>query len=163
MLKGTFGGVEGRLWLSGDLYLVRTGMALSLNFLVDTGASRTILPEDVAADLAFDPTAPGAVRMDSTGFGGGFNLYSEQAILQFTSPDFLYFHAVEVGLMAGGAGPSAIPAVLGLDVLNQWRVKFCRQDDLLHCDVLTCTHQVPRGPHERSLRFEEVVKLAWPG
>ncbi|MBS1707472.1 MAG: retroviral-like aspartic protease family protein [Armatimonadetes bacterium] len=162
MLRGSFGGSEARLWLSGDIFLVRSGEARSLNFLVDTGASRTILPEEIARDLGFDPSATGIARVDSTGFGGAFKMYSERAVLQFTSADSLYFHAIEVGVMAGGADSSTIPPILGLDILNQWRVSFSRLDDLLRCDVLSCTHEVARGPRERVPRFEEVVRMAWP-
>jgi hypothetical protein len=83
-----------------------------VRFLVDSGADRTVVPDAAIARLGLD--LQGLIKLK--GFGGaGTALHEHRAELELTgiSPP------LQVLVLAGPAG---LPAVLGRDVLNRYRV-----------------------------------------
>lgn len=120
MIIGWFGRT-GRLYVKGDLQFPRLGASGILDFLVDTGADRTILHPPGIQDLAI-PVDLLTNRSATYGVGGASGLFVEPAILRFTDADLttVYTYRLNIAIAEPNAVNRNFPSLLGRNILDCW-------------------------------------------
>ena len=135
MIIGYFG-PAGALYVSGDLQFPRLGVSGGLDFLVDTGASRTVIhPSDIQG-LALPPGLL-AHRRPMHGVGGASGFFFEPAILYFWDDDqsTIYTHRLAIGIAEPNAVNRNYPSLLGRDILDCWYLESDPTNALLQFTV----------------------------
>ena len=120
MIIGYFGRT-GRLYVSGHLQFPRLGVSGTLEFLVDTGADRTIIHPPDIRELAL-PVDLLAGRTATYGVGGPAGLFVEPAILRFTDADrsTVYAYRLDIGIAEPRSANRNFPSLLGRNILDCW-------------------------------------------
>ena len=120
MIIGWFGRT-GRLYVKGDLHFPRLGVSGALEFLVDTGANRTIVHPPGIQELAL-PLDLLANRREIYGVGGSAGLLFEPAILRFrdTDPTIRYTYRLNLGIAEPNDANRNFPSLLGRNILDCW-------------------------------------------
>ncbi len=132
MIEGWFDR-NGHPYVTAVLVLPRLDFRrLRLEFLVDTGASQTVLHPRDCAGLPYDRlTAAG----QSGGVGGLATYYSESAYIAFRDDARTHIYIQNVGIAEPGDHNETIPSLLGQDIMQHWRVLHDRPANSLTIDV----------------------------
>ncbi len=143
MLNGGIGRGSGELYLSSHLYLPSLHFEGPITFRVDTGADRTcIAPNDLLAygvDFAALEGFPTAV---ASGIGGRVTLYEVPGVLSFDDGEHEYLYEVTLTIPKPDEVPP-LPSLLGLDILQRWRMTYDHKANTLTFDVHDADFQVP--------------------
>lgn len=142
MLRGRFGNTSGRPFLEGHVHLVHIGIELNISFLVDTGADRTLVTPIEGMRMGIDYTrlTPGG-RFE--GLGGSVEGYEELAIISFLeSGRTIHSYTMKIGITPPRTKnhphhPEDISALLGRDILDQWRMTYNPSRNSLSFKVLS--------------------------
>jgi predicted aspartyl protease len=121
MIRGRFGDTTTSPYVEASVYLPRLKLRGYVSFLVDTGASGSVLmPADSKKlNVRFGQLiAP----MTSHGIGGFSNGFNEAAALGFSDRRYVYGFNVELEIAVPTADNRHLPSLLGRDVLNRCRV-----------------------------------------
>ena len=120
MIIGWFGRT-GRLYVRGDLHFPRLGVSGALEFLVDTGADRTIVHPPGIQKLVI-PVDLLANRTATYGVGGSSGLFVEPAILRFrdAAPTIRYTYRLDIGIAEPNEVNRNFPSLLGRNILDCW-------------------------------------------
>ena len=105
------------------LYLPRLHIVGRVNFLVDTGATDTLLHPRDGSNLGvpFEELIDPAERR---GIGGTRTYYGEPAVVLLLDDDSWRRFDVELYISPPQAVSGALPSLLGRDVLNQIRMDY---------------------------------------
>jgi len=152
MLRGRFGDTTGRPFIEGHVQLVRLGVNFNVSFLLDTGADRTLISpvEGMRMGIDYSRLKPGPLF---EGIGGTVKGYEETAILTFAEAGrFLYSYAFRIGITEPRKRrrpphPDDIAALLGRDVLHQWRMSYNHSRKRLNLTVLSYDFRRPVPRH----------------
>ena len=152
MLIGRYGGTSAGPHLEGLLSLPGLGLKdVLVSFLVDTGAGRCIIgPLDVER-LGIDRSR---LRGDEGvfGVGGSETYYQEEGYLGFTAEDEGVIHYYAVNMLiskkmperrAEPLMPREVPSLIGMELIEQWRVYLCPSEGVAEYEVLDSTVSVP--------------------
>lgn len=133
MIEGWFDR-NGHPYVTAVLVLPRLGFRrLRLEFLVDTGASQTVLHPRDCAGMPYDRlTAAG----QSGGVGGLATYYSESAYIAFRDDTRTHVYLQTVGIAEPNGHNDSIPSLLGQDIMQNWRVLHDRPANNLTIDVV---------------------------
>ena len=120
MIIGWFGRT-GRLYVKGDLQFPRLGVSGALEFLVDTGADRTIIHPPGIQELTI-PVDLLTNRTATYGVGGASGLFREPAILRFrdADPTIHYTYRLNIAIAEPNAVNRNFPSLLGRNILDCW-------------------------------------------
>jgi len=120
MLTGRFGNTSGAPYLEARISIPRLRLHGLISFLVDTGADGTVLMPTDSKKIGVNfrslrnPTT-------SQGVGGLAKGYTEEVILSFRDPKYIYSYLLNVEIAAPTTRNNRIPSLLGRDILDQWR------------------------------------------
>jgi predicted aspartyl protease len=121
MIRGRFGDTTTSPYVEASVHLPRLNIRGYVSFLVDTGASGSVLmPADskklgVRFNQLINP-------MTSHGIGGFSNGFNEDAVLAFSDGRYVYGFDVELEIAETTKDNKHLPSLLGRDVLNSCRV-----------------------------------------
>lgn len=106
-----------------NLFLPRLGVLGAVDFLIDTGASLTVLhPRDgVRLRCPFDTLA---LPVEFQGVGGVHTYYRETAIVVFDDDGEEQDFRIEISIAMPGSSADGLPSLLGRDVLNRVRMEY---------------------------------------
>ena len=117
----------------GKVFVPRLARGGEVWFRVDTGADFTCLhPNDSGAlRIPFD-LLDADRSFIGYGVGGGNTFFIESAQLVFDDDDW-GFEVRTIGLRIAAPNPAnaSLPSLLGLDILNHWRMNFDPRNGLL--------------------------------
>ena len=125
MIVGAFD-ARGRSYLPGRLRIPRLGVVGNIVFQVDTGADVTCLhPRDgVRLGIPFDRLDDNRVS-NSSGVGGTSQYFRESSFLVFsTIQGGLEVRPVELHIAKPNGVNEGLPSLLGVDVINHWRMDY---------------------------------------
>lgn len=113
-----------------------------VSFLVDTGADRSMVgPADaMRMGVRYDLLENSSLI---TGIGGVKTVYLEHAILGFAGSSHLHLYELPVGLTEHDSDLEGVPSLLGRDILDRWKIVYCRPDNILSFEVRTADSSVP--------------------
>ena len=135
MISGYFGRA-GIPYVSGNLRFPRLGVSTAVEFLVDTGASSTVIhPPDIQGlSLPLDLLA---YRRPMHGVGGVSGFFFERAVLRFTDADrsTVYTYRLAIGIAEPNAVNRNYPSLLGRDILDCWYLESDPTNALLRFTV----------------------------
>ena len=77
-----------------------------------------------------------------TGIGGAKTVYLENAILGFAGSSHLYLYELPIGLTEHDPDLEGVPSLLGRDILDRWKISYCRPDNILSFEVMTADSSV---------------------
>ncbi|MGH2632411.1 MAG: hypothetical protein ACRDG3_03285, partial [Tepidiformaceae bacterium] len=145
-IKGSFGTADRVPMLRAWVNLPRLGVLSTVDFLVDTGADRTVPHPDDAAELKINHRLLGA-HATLTGVGGSGSYAAEQALLVLGDGVGLWYLATVIYIATPNASNEGYPSLLGRDVLSRMRMTYDHTNDLLEFDVLSFDHrsEAPAG------------------
>lgn len=121
MIRGRFGDTTTSPYVEASVHLPRLNIRGYVSFLVDTGASGSVLmPPDtkklgVRIGRLIHP-------MTSHGIGGFSDGFNEDAVLAFSDGKYVYGFDVELEIAKPTKDNKDLPSLLGRDVLNRCRV-----------------------------------------
>ena len=123
MIAGYFS-ERGTPYLVARLYLPRLDIIGRVHFLVDTGATDTLLHPRDGSNLGV-PFAELSNPVERRGIGGTRTYYGESAVVLLLDDDSWRRFDVELYISPPQAGSgSLLPSLLGRDVLNQIRMDY---------------------------------------
>ena len=115
------------------LFIPRLNIAGELRFQVDTGADITCLhlAEDDFLEIPFDQLDYDRADLVA-GVGGQTRYLPEQAQLIFEDDESGYVvHTIDLWIAEPNSRNRGLNSLLGLDVLNRWRMNFDPRNALL--------------------------------
>ena len=121
MIRGRFGDTTTSPYVEASVHLPRLHLRGYVSFLVDTGASGSVLmpPDSKKLGVKFSQLIN---PMTSHGIGGFSNGFNEVAILAFSDGKYVYGFDVELEIAEPTKDNKDLPSLLGRDVLNRCRV-----------------------------------------
>lgn len=132
MIRGYFTGPLGRKrpYIEAPVTIRETGTRRDVAFLIDTGADRGLLSAQDATALGLDTlTLP---QSRSRGVGGSAGTHNVSATLRLGLRTFLVVFRVLAGSDAAQQrAPSAVPSLLGRDVLAHFGLYIEERRDLV--------------------------------
>ncbi len=122
MIAGYFSADE-RPYVRADLTLPRLGVAGAVQFLVDTGAHKTVLNPDTGTriDCPFDALVN---PIEFAGVGGGHIYYREVAIVTFYDRGRRHNFPIELGIAKPHPAANGLDSLLGRDILNRLGMEY---------------------------------------
>ena len=129
MIAGYFEG-NGRPRVRGRLILPRLGVVGGVNFLIDTGASSTVLHPGDGVRLACpfdDLLLPVALE----GVGGTHTYYRETAVIEFDDSGTEIGFRFEMAIAKPHPTVDGLDSLLGRDILNRMRMEYDFPQDRL--------------------------------
>lgn len=133
MIRGFFRNDTG--YMNAHLISEEVGIDATIEFLVDTGASRTTLLDKDAIYLGMDYNKLSKAEQDMSGIGGSVEAYViEDSILLFGEnsikiPVFVLRHPLERMDKEERIKILRFPSILGRDVINRFRLVFDKEMD----------------------------------
>jgi predicted aspartyl protease len=123
MLRGRFGDTTTTPFIEASVHFPRLDLRGYVSFLVDTGASGTVLMPLDSRKLAVNFSLL-KNRKTSRTVGGPADGYMEEAVLGFLDRDksTIFAYEIEIQIFEPTRDNAALPSLLGRDVLNQWRL-----------------------------------------
>ena len=120
MLEGRFGDTTGAPYLEARVFFPRLKLRGLVSFLVDTGATVTVLMPADSRKLEIDFTS---LRNPTTneGIGGIAQAFKERAVLSFSDRRHIYSYLVTIQISAPTARNHRFPSLLGRDILRSGR------------------------------------------
>ena len=117
------------------------GISSFVSFLVDTGADRSMVgPADaMRMGVPYDLLESSSLI---TGIGGVKTVYLENAVLGFAGSAHLYLYVLPIGLTEHDPDLEGVPSLLGRDILDRWKIVYCRPDNILSFEVKTADSSV---------------------
>lgn len=98
-----------------------------MSFLVDTGASRTLIGPADARNMGIDVASLGLDREQIHGVSGVEWCYRAEAYLAFAESDRqrLHYYPIDVLISARSADEvERLPSLLARDILNRWSMHY---------------------------------------
>ncbi|MEE8337766.1 MAG: aspartyl protease family protein [Dehalococcoidia bacterium] len=128
MLEGRFGDTTGSPYIEGQVSLPRLGVVSNVSFLVDTGASRSVLGAvDVRAMGVDISDLRGSVPVD--GIGGTEYCFEEDAYLLFSDDEKTFYYRIDLLISSRSADDELrLPSILGRHVLHRWKMYYSPTD-----------------------------------
>ncbi|MYC32893.1 MAG: hypothetical protein F4X64_06915 [Chloroflexi bacterium] len=122
MIAGYFsrGGIP---YVRARLYLPRLDIVGRVHFLVDTGATDTLLHPREGSNLGI-PSAELSNPVERRGIGGTRTYYGESAVILLLDDDSWRRFDIELYISPPQAGSGALPSLLGRDILNTVRMDY---------------------------------------
>lgn len=147
MILGRFGDTSKRPYVEGRLSLPSQRLNTNISFVLDTGADRTVLmPMDgTKMGIDYDKLTR---ECSSRGVGGFAKNYLDAAIIAFRDVDgTIYSYKIDLMIAAPTNDNMNIPALLGRDIINRWRINYDPIIDTLECHVNNADISMgPSGP-----------------
>lgn len=87
-------------------------------------------------------------KQSTGGVGGEVGVYIEPAYLAFPGINRIaYGYAIDIAILdpPQEQTDSAIPSLLGRDVMDRWRVVYSRSEDLLTAEIRSCDGEFDLG------------------
>lgn len=135
MLSGRFGAGTSRPYVESAIWFPRIDVRGKISFLLDTGADQSIVYVNdikrlrISYDMFCD-------EMDVAGVGGAMSCFRETAILYFAdSESAIRCYRTDV-LIPKCDHKIGIPSLLGRDVLGNWKILYCQEENRLEIEVL---------------------------
>lgn len=135
MIKGFFKGDFG--FVNAHLISKLAGIDETIEFVIDTGATKTVILDKDAITLGIDYKKLRRYQRDFVGIGGSIETYViEDAVLLFKSekgeveikiPIFVLRHPLKKMSKDEEARVLRLPSLLGRDVINRFRLIFDKQ------------------------------------
>ena len=122
MIAGYFS-ERGTPYVVARLYLPRLDIVGRVNFLVDTGATDTLLHPREGSNLGI-PSAELSNPVERRGIGGTRTYYGESAVILLLDEDTWRRFDVELHISPPQSGSANLPSLLDRDVLNQMRMEY---------------------------------------
>jgi len=121
MISGRFGDTTTAPYVEASVYFPRLKIRGYVSFLVDTGASGTVLMPADTKKLSVDF---GTLRNPTVSHGiGGFSKgFNEQVVLGFTDRRHVYGYEIEIEVASPAGENELLPSLLGRDILDRWRL-----------------------------------------
>lgn len=139
MLQGRFDhSRKGRPYIDAIVGFPRFKIRNKISFLVDTGADKsTISPSDalllrVPYDKLNDQNVESAL-----GVGGVSRVFKERSGLFFLDSNAIFFYEMDIGIIENSEKTKALPSLLGRDILDRWKMSYCRPANVLTFEVLS--------------------------
>lgn len=136
MIKGFFRGDTG--FVNAHLISKSLDIDETIEFVIDTGANKTVLLDKDAITLGIDYKKLKKHDRDFVGIGGSIRTYIiEDALLLFKAekevkirtPIFVVKHPIEEMDEAEKMKVLRIPSLLGRDIINRFRLIFDKQKE----------------------------------
>lgn len=107
--------------------------------MVDTGSDVTFLmPKDVLKFGIDYESFSNSDETESTGAGGSFSNYVENATLIFLdSENKLYDYNIEIQIPKYDVGNRSLPSLLGRNIIDRWDMYYKPTSKILTFDVLS--------------------------
>jgi len=122
-IKGWFDGADRVPMVVAWVNLPRLRVLAPVTFLVDTGADRTVLHPDDAAELGIDARVLGA-GVNLAGVGGSGVYRPERALLVVGDGISLYYLGMTLYIATPDAANQGLPSLLGRDMLSHFRTTY---------------------------------------
>jgi predicted aspartyl protease len=121
MIRGRFGDTTTSPYVEASVYLPRLNIRGYVSFLVDTGASGSVLmpPDSKKLGVRFSRLIN---PMKSHGIGGFSDGFNEIAVLGFSDGHHVYGFEIELEIAEPTRDNKDLPSLLGRDMLNRCRV-----------------------------------------
>jgi hypothetical protein len=121
MLEGRFGDTTGAPYLEARVFFPRLKLRGLVSFLVDTGATVTVLMPSDSRKLGIDFIS---LRNPTTneGIGGIAKAFKERAVLSFSDRRYVYSYLVTVRISAPTSLNHKFPSLLGRDIIRSGRL-----------------------------------------
>ena len=134
-LFGRFEPSGGRPLVSGRILIPRTGEAIDLSFLVDTGAEISVLSADDALPLGLETLAGPTVTI--AGSAGVVSHRTEIAILQFLVGKRAFLYRTPIVIISPSPEFRLLPTLIGRDILHRWDMSYRPSRGRLTFDIVT--------------------------
>jgi hypothetical protein len=121
MVRGRFGDTTTSPYVKASVHLPRLQLRGYVSFLVDTGASGSVLMPADAGKLAVDFHSL-IHPMTNQGIGGVSHGFHEHAVFGFSDRKYVYGFDVVLEIPIRTTANHHPPSLLGRDVLNRCRV-----------------------------------------
>lgn len=135
MIKGFFKGDFG--FVNAHLISKSLGIDETVELVVDTGATRTVILDKDAITLGIDYKKLKKYERDFIGIGGPVETYivedsmllfkSEKGELKIKTPVFVLRHPLEKMSVAERTKVLRLPSLLGRDIINRFKLIFDKQ------------------------------------
>src|SRR5208283_2866379 len=121
----------------------RFGIEGLVSFLLDTGASKTLLCPADSAKFKIDHTKL-VNKTEATGFGGKGYMHREPAEIRFRGENNTIFsYDIDLGIAVPTVEIEEISSVLGRDIINRWKISCDKMHDKLCVHVIKSDHVYP--------------------
>lgn len=141
MLLGRFD-LNGEPFVSAVLRLPRLGVQGPVSFLLDTGASGTVLmpPDTARLNIQF---AQLGNQVTNQGVGGPGQAYSEPAFITMGDDTYEYTFQINLSIAQRTTYNITYPSLLGRDVANRWRYLYDPQKGEIRIKPVSWYRRVP--------------------
>ena len=142
-LEGRFSGVHRRPFVRARLVSRRLRIDQRIDFLVDTGADRSMLLERDGRAIGIDyKRLPGNAR--AGGIAGVTPASREPVLLVFEeeSPRRVHVYRLELVIAHPSASSIGLPSLLSRDILNRWHMTYRPIDNRLEFEVASADSTV---------------------
>lgn len=147
IVKGFFGDPNGAPRLAGDV-VFRAGNSSGVVFVIDTGATRTILPRRFVEQSGVNLSSyQRRVRTEAVGAETALLLWQAQIVLE--SSDHRFWFDVEVGVPEQEPSGNTMSALLGRDVLRHMKIVLDQRKNLVSCEPYAWTNRVSLDPYSK--------------
>ena len=120
MIEGRFGDTTGAPYIEARIFFPRLRLRGLVSFLVDTGATVTIVMPADSKKLGVDFASLRNPTINE-GLGGPAQAFKESAILSFTDRRYVFSYLITVRISAL-AHHQRFPSLLGRDILRSGRL-----------------------------------------
>jgi predicted aspartyl protease len=123
MIRGRFGDTTTTPFVEASVHLPRLDLRGYVSFLLDTGASGTVLMPTDSKKLSIGFDLLKNAKISRT-VGGPAKGYMENAVLAFLDRDTkkIYAYDIDIQIFEPTRDNATLPSLLGRDVLNCWRL-----------------------------------------
>jgi len=136
IIGGRYGGTTDSGYVEARILIPRFKVQASMSFMIDTGASRTMLsPADVERLNIDYAQLTGSVK--SNGIGGFANQKEEPASVIFWVKEGFYVYRVNLCVPRRTKASMQLPSLLGRDVLNRMKMTYNGHARRLTFQVMT--------------------------
>lgn len=165
MLTGRFGNTTSRPYIEALVTIPRLGVAaVSISFLVDTGASRSMIGPIDRVTMGIDLADLAAEEIPVDGIGGVEHCAEEiDAYVVFASDDGQSRHYYQTSLLISrrevdeseltedATAVHRLPSLLGRDILHRWEMHYAphEPDPSLSFTVISDDLTLASDPEER--------------
>ena len=133
MILGEFDD-QGRSYVECRVAVQRFRIDSKVRFLLDTGASNTLLHPQDSYKLGV-PFASLANRVGSISIGGVGHYFREPGALVFEDGFQIRMYGFELLISEPSHADKELPSLLGRNIINYWRVEYDPSNNVLECTV----------------------------
>jgi hypothetical protein len=80
--------------------------------------------------------------VDTLGIGGLVSCFQEPILLSFPDGDLIHYYSLNISILPEAPSRYQPPSLLGRDILDRWRIHYCRPENRLDCQVISSDYQM---------------------